>query len=161
MSGAREVGGVRARAGRKASVRANLISKSELEQIRQGLHDFEGRRGRRVARVSKPQWGAYRSSRGRKQRWRPLAWMGRFLPALERTGDITSAATLVGVPAGTVRNYISRDLSLRKECDVRIGRHAERKLQQCAKGLLERWEVTPRTARALMASRAIPKGARP
>lgn len=124
-------------------------TRSEAAAFATAFHDFELRKG--IATRTKIPAPMYRV-RKKRSRLSPGSWHTRFVTALEAHGDIQTAARLIGVPYGTARNGLHRSQDLRERCQRAAGARAMRMLRQLAKGQVTRWELSPRTAKVLLAA---------
>lgn len=138
--------------GRKERVKdgSGMRDREEVEAFRRGLRDFEARHGREVQSIRQH---ASSGTPGRKAaRLRMGSWETKFIRALARSGEIRAAAKFIGIRPATAEARIQADPAFHARAWTALGEYALRMLRQLAKGQTERWELSQRTAKALLSA---------
>lgn len=138
--------------GRKVPVKdgSGMRDREEVEAFRRGLRDFDQRHGRDTKSIRQ---AVSSGTKGRKvTRLRTGSWETKFICSLARTGEIRAAARFIGIRPATAEARIQADPAFHAKAWAALGEYALRMLRQLAKGQTERWELSSRTAKALLSA---------
>lgn len=134
--------------GSRVNDGSGMRDREEVEAFRRGMRDFDTRHGKQTRSIRQ---AVSSGTSGRKtKRLRPGTWHLRFLRALARCGEIKGAAEMIGMRPQTAEARIARDPAFHALAWSALGEFALRMLNQLAKGQTDRWELSSRTAKALL-----------